>query len=265
MVPENELEVDFQGKIWDNIGMNFKKIAICTDSHGDKRNARAVSLFRQFVGDFKPDIRLHLGDWMNAEAFRNGADEFERRTGLKDDKREALEFLEWYQPTHLLDGNHDYRLPQYVKHSPGPLANYVSEILEDVGTLLAKFKTVHLPYHKSRGVLKIGKLKAIHGFFAGVTAPQQHARYFGNVVFGHTHRFSEASVPGAHSGGRAVARGIGCLCDLDMDYNSLHVDTLSQAQGWMYGVMDERGRYWLSNAELVDGKVAVFDEFKILG
>jgi predicted phosphodiesterase len=246
--------------------MKYTKIAICTDSHGDKRNARAVKLFKQFVDEeFKPEIRLHLGDWMNAEAFRNGADERERRVGLKQDKREAFEFLEWYKPTHLLDGNHDYRLPTYVKHSPGPLADYVSEILDQADSILAKFKTRHLPYHKRDGVLRLGKMKALHGFFAGMNAPQQHARAFGSCVFGHTHRFSAVSVPGAHSGDRAVARGIGCLCELDMDYNALHVDTLSQAQGWAYGVMDERGRYWLANAEIVEGKVAIYDEFKILG
>jgi hypothetical protein len=50
-----------------------------------------------------------------------------------------------------------------------------------------------------------------------------------------------------------------------MEYNSRHVDTLSQAQGWLYGVMDKRGRYWLTNAEIVDGKVAVYDKLKILG
>lgn len=245
--------------------MEFKKIAICTDTHGDKRNAKAMSLFSQFVGDFKPDLRLHLGDYLNAEAFRSGADEHERRVGLKHDKQEAFDFFEWYRPTHVLDGNHDYRLPAYAKHSPGPLADYVTGILEERDRIFKGLGTVHLPYHKRDGVLKVGKLKALHGFFAGVNAPMQHVRAYGNCVFGHTHRFSEASAPGAHSGGRAVARGIGCLCDLDMEYNDRHVDTLSQAQGWGYGVMDSRGRYWLSNAEIVDGKVAVFDEFRILG
>lgn len=245
--------------------MKFRKIAICTDTHGDKRNARAVSLFKTFVDEYKPELRLHLGDWLNAEAFRNGAAEHERRVSLKSDYTEAFRFFEWYKPTHLLDGNHDDRLPLYAKHSPGPLADYVTDILAQTDTLLGKFGTVHLPYDKRKGVLKIGQLKALHGFFAGVSAPQQHARAFGSSVFGHTHRFSAVSVPGAHSGGRSVARGIGCLCDLDMEYNSRHVDTLSQAQGWAYGVMDERGRYWLNNAEIIDGKVAVSDNFKILG
>jgi predicted phosphodiesterase len=245
--------------------MAFKKIAICTDTHGDERDATAVRLFKQFCGDFKPEIRLHLGDWMNCEAFRSGADEWERRKGLKDDKREAFEFLEWYKPTLLLDGNHDVRLPLYVKHSPGPLADYVQEIRDEVDELLARLKCVHLPYDKRKGVAKIGKMKAVHGFFAGNNAAKQHAMAFGNCVFGHTHRFSTVSVPGAHSGGRAVARGVGCMCKLDLDYNYKMVDTLSQSQGWAYGVMDELGRYWLANAEIVCGKVAVYDEFKILG
>lgn len=243
----------------------MKKIVICTDTHGDKRNVKAVKLFKEFCTGFQPHIRLHLGDYLNAEAFRNGAPEHERRVSLKDDVKAATEFLEWYRPTHLLDGNHDDRLPLYARYSQGPLADYVMEVLGRISDLCGKLNTERRPYDKRRGVLQIGKLRALHGFFAGVNAPQQHARAFGSCVFGHTHRFSAVSVPGAHSGGRAVARGIGCLCDLDFDYNSRQVDSLSQCQGWAYGVMDERGRYWLNNAEIVEGKVAVFDGFKILG
>ena len=242
----------------------FQKIVICSDTHGDMRDARAVRLFHDFCKDFKPDLRLHLGDYLNAEAFRNGATEWERKTGLKNDKNEALAFLEQYRPTHLLDGNHDDRLPLYIKHSPGPLADYVAEIWQQIDDLCTKFKTERRPYDKRHGVLQIGKLRALHGFYAGVNAPQMHARAFGSCVFGHTHRFSAVSVPGAHSGGRAVARGVGSLCKLDMEYNSRQVDTLSQANGWLYGIMNKRGRYWLHNAEIVEGSVAVTDNFKIL-
>jgi predicted phosphodiesterase len=243
---------------------NMRKIVIVSDSHGDKIDRKVANLLTEFTAEFKPDIRIHLGDYLNAEAFRNGANEHERRVSLKDDAREALRFFEEFRPTHLLDGNHDYRLPLYVRHSPGPLADYVAEIIARVDKLAGELHTVRLPYHKRKGILKIGKLKALHGFFAGSNAGKQHAAAFGSCVFGHTHRFSTVSVPGADDG-RAVARGVGCLCDLDMEYNSRHVDTLSQAQGWLYGVMDGVGRYWLNNAEVVNGKVAVFENFKILG
>lgn len=243
----------------------MKKIVIVSDSHGDKIDRKAEKLLLSFVKEFKPDLRLHLGDYLNAEAFRNGADEWERKIGLKADVGAALRFLEQYRPTHLLDGNHDDRLPLYVHHSPSPLAEYVAEKLQEVEVLSRLLRTVRLPYDKRKGILKIGKMKALHGFFAGSNAGKQHALAFGSCVFGHTHRFSSVSVPGAHSGGRAVARGVGALCSLDMEYNARHVDTLAQAQGWIYGVMDDRGRYWLNNAEIVNGKVAVFEGFKILG
>lgn len=243
----------------------LKKIVVCSDTHGDQQNETAVKLFHEFCKDYKPELRLHLGDYVNAEAFRNGAGDHERRVGIKADVDRAFEFLSKFRPTHLLDGNHDDRLPLYVRHSPGPLADYVAGTLEDLNKLTTRLKTQRLPYDKRRGVLQIGNLKALHGFFCGVNAPQMHARAFGSCIFGHTHRFSAVSVPGAHSGGRAVARGVGCLANLDMDFNSRQVDSLSQAQGWMYGVMDGQGRYWLNNAEIVEGKVAVFESFKILG
>jgi predicted phosphodiesterase len=245
--------------------MNYRKLVVCGDTHGDKRDAKAVRLFKAFCEDYKPEIRIHLGDFMNAEAFRNGANEWERRVGLKDDTKAALEFLEWYKPSHLLWGNHDDRLPLYVRHSPGPLADYVAEIIGQVDRLCEKIKCEQFPYDKRKGVARIGRLKCLHGFFCGSNAAKQTALAYGSCVFGHTHRFSSVSVPGAHSGGRAVARGIGSLCSLDMEYNSRHVDTLSQANGWSYGVMDKGGRYWLANAEIVNGSVMVSDNFKILG
>jgi len=243
----------------------IRKIVVCTDTHGDQQDPKAVRLFHEFCRDYKPDLRLHLGDYVNAEAFRTGAGEHERRVGLKADLDAAFEFLDTFKPTHLLDGNHDDRLPLYVRHSPGPLADYVRGTLDQLAVLTGRMKTVRLPYDKRRGVIQIGNLKALHGFFCGVNAPQMHARAFGSCIFGHTHRFSAVSVPGAHSGGRAVARGVGCLCHLDLEYNARQVDTLAQAQGWAYGVTDSAGRYWLNNAEVVDGKVAVFESFKLLG
>jgi hypothetical protein len=142
------------------------------------------------------------------------------------------------------------------------MADYCAEIISAVRA--ATPSAEHFPYDKRHGVLKIGTLKVIHGFYSGANSAKQTALAYGNCVFGHGHRFITAPVPGAHSGGRVVARGIGCLCSLDLDYNSRQVDTLSQAQGWCYGVMDKRGRYWLHNAEVVNGKVMVSEDFKIL-
>lgn len=243
----------------------MKKFMVVTDTHGDERNKKAVDLAFEFMADFKPEIRIHLGDWMDARALRSGAAEHEKRSGLRADKNAAFEFLERYRPTLLLDGNHDIRVVDSAANSTGPISDYCGEIREQATDLLRKFKTQHLPYDKRLGVAKIGKMKLLHGFFAGQNAPQMHARAYGSCIFGHTHRFSSVSVPGAHSGNRAVARGVGALCNLDMPYNRAMVDTLSQAQGWGYGVMDDKGRYWMANAEIVDGKVAIFDSFKILG
>jgi len=243
----------------------FKKFVVCADSHGNEANKRACDLLFSFCKDFKPSIRIHLGDWMDAVALRNGASEVDKRKGLRADKDAAFHFMEQYRPTHLLDGNHDIRIVDQATIHEGPIADYCREILDQSADLLREFKTIRLPYDKRRGVLKVGKMKCLHGFFCGQNAPQMHARAYGSCLYGHAHRFSVVSVPGAHSGDRAVARGIGCLCNLDMDYNRSMVDTLSQAQGFAYGVMDQRGRYWVANAEVVEGRVAVFDEFRILG
>ena len=44
-----------------------------------------------------------------------------------------------------------------------------------------------LPYDSRHGVLRLGHLKVIHGFFAGMGAARRHSIAYGNCLFGHTH------------------------------------------------------------------------------
>jgi hypothetical protein len=107
----------------------------------------------------------------------------------------------------------------------------------DIEARCAKLRCEMLPYHKRLGVLRLGHLKLLHGFFAGVTAPRQHALTYGACLHGHTHTIDEASVPGLE---RRTARAVGALCKLDMPYNSRMPVTLRHAHGWAYGVLHEK-------------------------
>jgi predicted molibdopterin-dependent oxidoreductase YjgC len=52
-----------------------------------------------------------------------------------------------------------------------------------------------------------------------------------------------------------VARACGCLCSLDMDYNSRSPNSLKQAHGWAYGILcQQTGDYFVWQAESINNK-----------
>ena len=131
-------------------------------------------------------------------------------------------------------------------------ADYADQCVGEITRELDRMKCRSLPYHKRDGVLKLGHLKIIHGFACGIYAARQTALVYGSTLFGHVHTIDEHSIPGLD---RRVARACGCLCTLDMDYSARQPNTLRQANGWAYGVIDDRtGNYHVWQAEGINGK-----------
>lgn len=238
--------------------MSYQRFVIATDLHGDMQDSGAVNALMRFIRDWKPRHRICLGDVWDFRALRTKASEEEKRESLKADFDAGLAWLEQFAPNHdLLLGNHDVRLWDRAALDNGPLADYCGELVSRVDGLLARSRVAVRPYHKRLGVLRLGHLKLLHGFYAGVTAARQHALAYGSCLFGHIHAIDEASVPGME---RRVARAIGALCLLDMDYNRGSVNTLRYANGWAYGVVDDSsGDYQVFQAESVNGKYVVAD------
>jgi hypothetical protein len=231
-----------------------------TDLHGDKQDQRAVRAFKKHADLIQPDLRIFGGDIWDFRAWRKGADDREKRERVRRDFDAGMEFLRWYEPTHITLGNHDVRLWDQVQND-GPLADYAEDLIAEFTVLMKKLGTVVLPYDKRRGILRIGRMKFAHGFFNGVNAARQMAQAFGSVMFGHGHAIDVASSP---SDDRRAARMVGCLCQLDFQYNRAHVATLRQSHGWGYGVLFDNGDFHASQAELIHGKVVVAEGFKVL-
>ena len=63
---------------------------------------------------------------------------------------------------------------------------------------------------------------------------------YGSVLMGHCHSVDQAPIPGLEP---RIGRCIGCLCKLDQDYNRAQTQTLKQAHGWSYGLIQPSGEY----------------------
>jgi hypothetical protein len=241
----------------------LQRFIFASDLHGDQQDRRAVKALLTATESFKPHIKIFGGDLIDARPLRRGASAEERASSMADDWRKGLVFLSEWQPTHVLMGNHDQRLYDLAEDdSKGIEQDYGFKGVQELEARLDKIGAKWLPYHKRLGVFEFGKMKALHGYFAGVNAARAHALCYGGCIFGHTHSIDEHAIPGLK---RRVARGAGCLCKLDMKWNARMPGTLRHAHGFVMGVINEKtGNYWSVQCEEIDGKWVIPENLKVI-
>jgi hypothetical protein len=230
----------------------YKKFIACADVHGDKQDPRAVKAFLEFNSIWKADIRLMLGDLWDFMAIRRGASQEEKEESMQYDFIAGMQFFHDYKPTHFLRGNHDQRLWDLAQFGRGLLGDYAQHGVKEIEDAVRKAKCHMLPYDKKRGVLKLGHMKCVHGYYAGLYASKKHAETYGSVLIGHNHTIDEYASPGLD---RRVGRCIGWLGnDSVMDYTRAKPGVLRWAHGWAYGIINKKtGLYNVWQAEKIGG------------
>jgi hypothetical protein len=219
-----------------------------TDTHGDMVDAASAAVVRAFMADWKPTIRVHMGDVWDFRWLRHGASDDERRESVEADFEAGLDLLAWYKPTHILWGNHDDRLRRGSECGTGYMRELCGQWIDRIAVQTAKAQ--HFPYCKRRGVMELGDYRLIHGYGHGLGAVSQAARVYGRVMMGHVHTIEQAAVPGIED---RIGHTIGCLCRLDLEYNRTHINTLRQAHGFAYGIIDN-GRTLVWQARSIGGR-----------
>lgn len=239
----------------------MKRFIFATDLHGDQQDKAAVKALFKATESFKPHIRIFGGDLIDARPLRKGAGPEERAESMADDWRAGLKFISEWKPTHLLMGNHDQRLWDLAEADKGVETDYAWKGIQEMEARLEKTRTEWLPYHK-KSVFKFGHMKCLHGYYHGMYAARQHAATYGACLFGHTHTIDEFAIPGLE---RRVARGAGCLCNLDMKYNSRQPSSLRHAHGFVVGTINEKtGDYWTFQAEEVNNTWVIPEKLRTL-
>jgi hypothetical protein len=244
--------------------MSYSRFTFATDLHGDRQDGATVKAFFEIEKQWKPKHRIFGGDLIDLRALRKGASQEEKCESMRSDIDAGRDFLSKWKPTTFLRGNHDERLwDTAASAKDGIVADYAQQGCNDFEALCSRLKINMLPYHKRDGVYRIGHLKMLHGFHCGVYAARQTALIYGSALFGHIHCIDEHSIPGLE---RRVARAVGCLCSTDMDYSSRAPNTLRQAHGWAYGVINDRtGDYHVWQAEQIGGTWLLPTELKAIG
>lgn len=239
----------------------MRRFLFCSDLHGDMLCKKTVAAVKAATKDFKPHIKIFGGDLVDARPLRKGASQEERAEGMVHDWRAGIGFLHDWQPTHALLGNHDKRIYDLASASRGIETEYAYKGTQELERAFAKINCHWLPYHK-RSVLKFGNLSFLHGFFHGVNATRQHSNVYGNCIFGHIHAVDFYSAPSVE---RRRAMSAGCMCSLDMNYNSHQPSSLRHSHGFIMGTINEKTGDWVAwQVEEINGKWHVPTKIKTM-
>ena len=233
----------------------YKRFVVVADNHGDMQDDESVAALWSFMEDFKPHIRVHLGDNWDFRNLRKGASDDEKAHSLEDDWVMGNDFVRKFfnsgRENYFLNGNHCSRASYMVNSCIGMNRDYARDAVKRMESMFKKSRATVLPYDSALGVLTLGKLSMVHGYHAGVGAARAHAAVYGNCLFGHVHTIESSPVS---SLAPAEARSIGCLCKRDMDYINAKTGKLRWANGWAYGLLFADGSYHLEQVRKINGK-----------
>jgi len=225
------------------------------DNHGDMVDEESFLAVQQFIKDYKPTVRVHLGDCFDFRSLRRGVgNDAESAESLKQDIQGGIDFLNMFFGTGAtsstkgvyLWGNHEARLDHLIANSGSAL---VRDYCEDVKTAINQAARnagakVILPYHAEKGIHRLGPVAFAHGYAHGTNAVVQqgvhYADFGGGFICGHIHRLEQVNLQ-KHGGGAAYSAG--CLCIKDaMSYASHRLATSRWGNGFAYGYVD--GNDW---------------------
>ena len=204
-------------------------------SHGKYADPAAVDAVLTMRDKWKPTIVVHLGDWCDTTAWRAGASgSADESEPVSPDIDGGIAFLRNYRPTHVLDGNHEDRIPKHlndrraiVAYAAQQATNYIEDSFKEIGCR-------RIPYDGVYQRLVIGNVTFTHGTIYNENSARDMAEmYGGNTVFAHTHRAQVGE-------GRTIQESTGyCVGTLtrrgEMDYAKARRATLGWRQGLVFG------------------------------
>lgn len=214
----------------------------CT--HGDLLCGDAARVALNFMADWKPKHRVHLGDVWDFRALRRGASPEERLDGIKDDYRCGIEFLTAYRPQILTLGNHDHRVWRATTETSNAVfAEMMAGFADSIQTDLDKLRVRATPW----GVDQVAKLPCggpslLHGYRSTVNPAKSHFENYGESICAHVHK--PDTYHARHINGEK-AYTVGTLARIqDMRYADGYTAKLGWRQSFLYGLHNTKTGAW---------------------
>jgi predicted phosphodiesterase len=224
--------------------MSYKKFLVAADNHGSLVSEEAKKKILDFAKSWKPNYKIHLGDFIDLAPLRRGASPEERADGISDDVMMGMEFLKEFKPNYLTLGNHDDRLALHSTGcADGMLRERCAELWRDNEDGFKKLNITTCQYHVSKFLmLPEGGPKFIHGFRATMYPAKSHFENWGPCIHGHVHKpdvYVARHIEGQSS------FSVGCLADIDqLSYADRTPAKLAWRNGFLYGLVNEKTGAW---------------------
>jgi len=213
----------------------IKKVVLLPDIHYPEHDNKSLEAIKMFLIDFKPDFLVYQGDQLDMGVISHWNQDKKRQVELKRLKKDYDGFNdEVLTPFEnivgkkckkkWITGNHEDWAKQYIDKNP-----QLEGIIEpEICLNLEKRGYEIIPLN---GVLKLGKLSVIHGFYWNQYHSAKHAGAFnGSVVYCHTHTVQEfMKTSPVDSDDFRTATCLPCLCNLSPEY------TKGRPNSWVHG------------------------------
>jgi hypothetical protein len=226
------------------------KFLFASDSHGDLACEDSLKALWEYKKDFKPDITIGGGDHFDLRSIRKGAmGDKEGAESMQFDLDCGFDFLRKLQPTHLLKGNHEFRLEAMARtHPSGLVRDYCQKTDDDINRVARKAGCkVIIPYHGKK-ILRIGPLSFHHGIGSNLLKAGKHFTAGGVMggayICGHGHTGQQINLPQFGGGAALMAP---CLARIDdMHYSQNCLGTAQHDNGFIAGwFMGDEWRAWI--------------------
>jgi predicted phosphodiesterase len=243
---------------------DLERIFIVSDVHSPFHNRQAWRLVMDALADFKADVFVSLGDFMDCFSVSSWSKSPERVLSLREEVEQASGLLDEIDARTpgarrvWVDGNHEDRLQRYMNEKAPELFGLVSipSLLHLEGR-----GWEHVPYKQST---KIGRLNLTHdvGSAGRYVAHKALDTFQANVATGHTHRLGYV-VEGDATGDTHVSHMLGWLGDVEQIGYMHRVKALREwALGFGYGYIDRAtGNVHLIPVPIVAGTCVVEGRF----
>lgn len=219
------------------------------DRHFPENDPIIDEIVTEFLEDFKPHYRIAGGDFMNVDQASNFKSESESKLSDEFEQTEAI--LDKWKITHFFEGNHEQRL----RRIGGQVDKRIRDLLDLQRNLHLKQRGIQfIPYHPERGVLQIGLLKILHGFYTTEWVCRKMAETYGTCVFGHAHRFQIFQPASAFE--TRVGFSIGMLGNTHQSYIESRAPT-GWSQGFAFFYLHRNGWWDLYPVRINNGRVCI--------
>lgn len=220
-------------------GSGWKRFMAVGCSHGIYADPLAIEAVLKFRERWKPHTVIHLGDFIDLSAHMGGSGG--EGDKLRPDIDGGIDFLKQLRPNVVEVGNHEARLWRDIRSSNELRVLAAETAIEAIETTCLKLNALLIPYTGVWQVYQLANYKFTHGTIYNETASRDMAEMYGNVIFAHTHKPTQAvgrriDSPIGISVGTLTKRGA-------MDYANTRRSTLGWGQGFVYGEYNDNSLY----------------------